>query len=281
MVWRIALENKDFCVVTESFPARVGPGGAEAERCSVSTLPTPMKSLSHNFVVPSIISLLAGSSFGAIIAQQDFEGSPATPILTYTTTGTVALNSGAVAGTFAPSSSTWGASGQGLSFTGNSGTVTFASLNTVGLTDVDLTLRLGGLSINSTGNGMDNADNFIVSISPDNGVTFYEQVRVNGNTNARWSFSNSTGSAARAYATSAVTVFAPAGGGERTTDGYSYLSVTDLPAVSNLIIRLAATDNDTNERWLVDSVVVTAIPEPRAALLGGLGIIALLRRRRF
>jgi hypothetical protein len=30
----------------------------------------------------------------------------------------------------------------------------------------------------------------------------------------------------------------------------------------------------------IDNIVITAIPEPTAALLGGLGLLALLRRRR-
>lgn len=39
--------------------------------------------------------------------------------------------------------------------------------------------------------------------------------------------------------------------------------------------------NDSgNSRIRIDSFQVTAIPEPRAALLGGLGLLALLRRRR-
>lgn len=43
----------------------------------------------------------------------------------------------------------------------------------------------------------------------------------------------------------------------------------------------AGTTNDggVNTAW-VDNISVTAIPEPSAALLGGLGLLALLRRRR-
>jgi len=236
----------------------------------------------------TILALAAFSVLGAvtgqaaIIAQQNFETTPATPTATFTTTGTTASNTGAVTGTFSPDpSSTWGvASSRGISFTTDAGSITFAAINTVGLTDISLTLRLAALSINSTANGMDAADNFILAVSVDNGVTFSNQLQINGNTNARWSFSDASGSASRAYTTAAATVFTPASGGVRTTDGFTNLSVTDLPAVASLVVRVTATDNDTNERWLVDDYVLNAIPEPSTALLGAIGMLALLRRRR-
>lgn len=235
----------------------------------------------------TILALAAFSALGAvtghaaIIAQQNFEITPAAPTATFTTTGTSEFNTGVVTGTFSPSTSTWGvASSRGISFTTNAGSITFAAINTVGLTDINLTLRLAALSINSTANGMDAADNFILAVSVDNGVTFSNQLQINGNTNARWSFSDASGSASRAYTTAAATVFTPASGGVRTTDGFTNLSVTDLPAVANLVVRVTATDNDVNERWLVDNYVLNAIPEPSTALLGAFGMLALLRRRR-
>lgn len=41
-----------------------------------------------------------------------------------------------------------------------------------------------------------------------------------------------------------------------------------------------STGSGTNPKLLFDNVVVTSVPEPSAALLGGLGMLALLRRRR-
>lgn len=53
----------------------------------------------------------------------------------------------------------------------------------------------------------------------------------------------------------------------------------------SVAIRIARTDASTNAdanqsaTW-IDDISITAVPEPSAALLGGLGVLALLRRRR-
>lgn len=59
------------------------------------------------------------------------------------------------------------------------------------------------------------------------------------------------------------------------------------PALSGHGIALRITSMDANlgtNAWqrtaMVDNFVVTAVPEPGAALLGGLGLLAMLRRRR-
>jgi len=225
-----------------------------------------------------LFSLAAVTSHGAILAQQDFEGGPGG--WGYTTTGGAEFNTGTVTnGT--PATATWGVGGgTGLSFTEDVGTITFDPIHTLNLTDVTLTLRLAALSL-STGNGLDVSDNFVVWVSEDGGATFKEQIQINGFSNSHWTYATGTGVAVRAYSTSAVTEFDPQSGiRAQTTKGYSYLSVTGLPSVENLVIRLTATDESVPEKWLVDDVVVQTVPEPAAAALGALGFLMLLMRRR-
>lgn len=231
-------------------------------------------------------AVLFTSSSAAIIAQQDFESAPGTPTLGYTTTGIWLLQSGAVTGTFSPSDSTWAASGIGIGANDNTATIVFDTLNTSGYSGISLAFRLAALSgITSNANGMELTDTFTVEISPNGGTDWYTQSIITGSSsnNARWSFSGASGSASVSYTTGASTTFTPAGGGIRTTDGYTNISVTALPSVTGLKVRLTAVDNNSAERWLVDSVVIsgTAVPEPTAALLGTIGMLGLLRRRRF
>ncbi|MFM2198205.1 MAG: hypothetical protein RLZZ505_1637 [Verrucomicrobiota bacterium] len=62
-------------------------------------------------------------------------------------------------------------------------------------------------------------------------------------------------------------------GDDLITAGINYVGwITDLPGAMNL--------NPSNEQVKITNFSLTAIPEPSAALLGGLGLLALLRRRR-
>jgi len=45
-------------------------------------------------------------------------------------------------------------------------------------------------------------------------------------------------------------------------------------------MRIVLTGYDANTTVEVDNLVISTIPEPSAVLLGGLGLLALLRRRR-
>lgn len=247
--------------------------------------PFPMKRTSFASVILCALSICQGAN-AAVIAQQDFETSPAGPVLNYTTTGTWSLQSGAVSGSFSPTDSTWGASGRGIGTNNNTtSTILFDSIDTSTYEEVSLAFRLAALSgTGSNANGMEPGDTFTVEVSPNGGTTWYSQIVVNGhsNSNSRWSFAGASGAAAVTYTTGSATTFTPAGGGVRTSDGYTFISVSSLPSTSNLRIRLTALDDNTNERWLVDSLIVsgTPIPEPAAALLGGIGLLGLLRRRR-
>ncbi len=137
-------------------------------------------------------------------------------------------------------------------------TLTSGDLNTSAYTMMEMTLRVASFSIGSTINGADAPDYVKVEISPDGGANYYNTVQINGNNNACWSFTGGTGIASVEYDgdASAVT-FAPGGGGTRTTDGYSTIAITNLPAVSILRIRIILLNNSANELWLVDDFKIT------------------------
>ena len=62
-------------------------------------------------------------------------------------------------------------------------------------------------------------------------------------------------------------------------DGLVYAFNNLSPTSGNLTISFSGTGN-TTELFHINALQLTAIPEPSAALLGGLGLLALLRRRR-
>lgn len=133
-------------------------------------------------------------------------------------------------------------------------TMTSPVYNTSCYSSVAMSLRLAAFSIASTGNGMDLADNVKVYVSTDGGSTFNSYLEVYGNNNAYWAYS-ATGVASTAYPT--VTTYTPGGGGSRTADGYSTLTITSLPAISNLVIRIVMINNSANERWVLDDFQLT------------------------
>lgn len=137
-------------------------------------------------------------------------------------------------------------------------TLTSNNINTTGYTNIELSFRLAAFSIGSDANGVDGTDIVKVEVSPDGGTTWYTQIQVAGNSNAYWGFSSGAGVATNSYlAQNQTTSFAPGGGGNRTTDGYSTVKVTNLPAITNLKVKITAINNSTNERWLIDDFKIT------------------------
>ncbi len=198
------------------------------------------------------------SSFSATptLASDGFENS----LSSFTeTTGTGTFSSGStVSGTDLPGSSPYANSGTySYGKTNGSVTITSSNINTTATSSNQMTFKLSSFSVGSTGNGADAGDIATVEISPDGGTTYYSTVRVLGNGNAVWGYSAS-GLASTAYDGNGTPVdFSPAGGGVRTTDGYSTVTVTNLPSTTNLKVRITLLNNASSERWTIDDFIVS------------------------
>jgi hypothetical protein len=139
----------------------------------------------------------------------------------------------------------------------NTGTLTSSAINTASYSSISLSFRLASFSIGGAGNGADPSDIVTVEVSPNGGTNYYSTVRVLGRGNACWSFSGGTGIASTAYDGNAASVdFQPTAGGLITTEGYSTVSISNLPAVSDLRVRITFLNNATDEVWLMDDFKV-------------------------
>jgi hypothetical protein len=211
------------------------------------------------YVLFFVLGWVASPALAVTIAIQDFETTPASPTLTFTNTGGAFYTGNSAAGDRPASSPFASSPTRAFGVSNNTTTLTFpqaGGINLCAYENISLSFRLASFSIGSTGNGADLLDSVIVAISPDGGTTWYNQIIVKGNNNAWWSYTAGTATASRAYSTAAATAFAPAGGGSRTTDGYSTVRVTNLPAVPSLRIRITLFNNAANERWVIDDVLL-------------------------
>jgi hypothetical protein len=208
------------------------------------------------------------------IGIHDFEtvnASPAMTRSTATTSGSPGF-SGVVTGN-SPSSSASPASSPYFT-SSNSGyrqagpssgtaivTHTFDAVDTRSYTGVSVSLRVASMSIGSSSNGIESDDYCEIAVSPDNGTTWYQQSRlVGGSTsNSRWAFSG-TGSSTRSYLANNTftTHAAPGSGGLLTgTNAITTLTVTGLPSVQNLRVRVQTRNDSANESWVIDDVRVS------------------------
>ncbi|MFY0482346.1 choice-of-anchor D domain-containing protein [Flavobacterium sp. PLA-1-15] len=206
-------------------------------------------------------------SFGAeeIIAIQDFEDTPATPSWGYSTPllgATVAGGTGygkaGDNGTTQTSNAFIGA--KSLQVNNATAEIIFDAINTLELSDVNLSLKVAALSNASGTSGLDNPDYIIIQISKDNGVTWTEELSVNGNTNSKWGFTSGTGIGITVYDGNGTieSFLKPLSGGYRTTDGYSTLNITNLPLAAALKLKLTILNNAGDEIWAIDNITLKA-----------------------
>ncbi|MFN8283267.1 MAG: T9SS type A sorting domain-containing protein [Chitinophagales bacterium] len=198
--------------------------------------------------------LFSCSAFSATIASDGFNNSSS-----FSITGGAYYTGNSATGDRPASVPFFSEGTYSYGFTGASGSATLISpdYNSSTYSSIQMTLKVAAFSIGSTGNGVDGSDSVRIDVSPDGGTTWYNTVSLVGNSNAYWNYT-ATGNASTAYdGNNTTVVFAPAGGGSRTTDGYSTMSITGLPAVTNLKFRIFLQDNSTSERWVIDDFQLT------------------------
>ncbi|KFC19994.1 YDG domain-containing protein [Chryseobacterium sp. FH1] len=152
----------------------------------------------------------------------------------------------------------------GYGVTNGTATLLSNNINTSGYSSVSATFKLASFSIGSTSNGADANDIVTVEISPDGGTNWYSTARVLGNANAYWSYS-AGGLASTAYDGNATPVDFSSASGNAGSGGFSTVSVTGLPAVTNLRVRITLLNNAAAERWIVDDFKVTGTSAPTSA----------------
>ncbi len=185
---------------------------------------------------------------------QDFESTPAEPELQVTYQSGHLLDSSGITDSLYPQGENYYASpSNALYIHGDyGGTLEFASVDTRNYQDVSFTVRLAAFS-STSGNGMDGPDYVTVLVSTDDGANYTEEIKVKGNNNAKWSFDTGTGLAQVKYdGNGTPLVYQPAGGGYRTSDGYSTIRIRNLPKVEKLRIKIWTSENSDKEYWMID-----------------------------
>jgi len=119
-----------------------------------------------------------------------------------------------------------------------------------------LSFRLAAWSYISSSNGVDNGDFVRVEISTNGGSSFQNILEVKGQSNAYWHYTTGTATASTAFHNNSTpTTFTPSSGGNRTSDGYSTVTITDIPNSSQLRVRITM-ECDNNERWTIDDFMI-------------------------
>lgn len=117
---------------------------------------------------------------------------------------------------------------------------------------ITLTARVSSTSLTGT-EGNDGSDSIAFYVNLDGaGFPTDPDIRIAGNSNARWGYSTGTGVAST---TAGVPVnYQPGAGGNRTTDGYSYVSITVPDGTTTVALRVVAKNNSGSEVWNLEDV---------------------------
>lgn len=136
----------------------------------------------------------------------------------------------------------------------SSTTLELGSVDVTGWSNTTVTIRLSSTGGSATA-GADGSDQVRVYVNLNGGgFPGTPDITISGNSNARWGYSTGTGLASTTAGTPAS--FQPAGGGNRTFDGYSTITITIPGGSTSVGLRIIANNNLADERWNIDNVKV-------------------------
>lgn len=121
--------------------------------------------------------------------------------------------------------------------------------------------RLASYRFTSTAGtrGVDGGDYITVQLSTNGGVSYVNELRVKGMSNAYWNYNTAASYTKTADGT--LTIIGPAAGGDRTAtgDGYSVIQLNIPAGTSQIAIDIFARVNGAGEEWWMDNFELTRI----------------------
>ncbi len=187
-----------------------------------------------------------------IIAQNDFDSNQG---YTYTSVGNAAIAAGTNYGIDRTTPSSMFAGSNSLQSKAQLNTITFASLNTQTYQNLELSFKLGGYSV-TTGEGLDTPDYVVIKMSTDAGVTYYQQLKITGNSNSVFDMNNSVTTNSSKYKTASTTPVRVGALTSSTNTTPGSYKITGLPSVPDLKIAITFLSTNTNEIWAIDNIAV-------------------------
>ncbi len=205
--------------------------------------------VSSNFEGPVVSS---GSCVPILLGIQDFESPPGAPTFPYVENSPGTLETGV--GSF-PSSNKFVSPVTGYGISNGTADIDLGPIDASSYFSATASFHLASFS-GTSGNGADLGDTVFISISTDGGVSFSDEILIQGNSNRRWDF-NATGTANSNYdGDNSATVFTSPNG----STGIANVTISGIPNASNLVIKIIMLNNSANELWVIDDVEIYGNP---------------------
>ncbi|MCB0770998.1 MAG: PKD domain-containing protein [Flavobacteriales bacterium] len=191
-------------------------------------------------------------TLGEVIARQAFDGLGSDTWAILSGSGNISTDAGA---SDFPSNERVLSSSASWQVNNGSATLDLATVDVSGYNNIVLTARLSSTA-GTSGNGADTGDEMEFFVDLDGaGFPANGDILILGNSNAQWGYSTGTGVASTTAGTDLT--FQPAGGGGRTTDGYSFISISIPDGTQTIALSVDALNNSANETWNLDDIQVT------------------------